>query len=391
MRRKRQGAVSAMSFAAVLIAVELLARASAPTLPIDPGKWPRTEIAQKLDQMRTYANRGTEVQVIFAGSSLMAGGVDPAAFTRRSGISSYNAAFAGPSVRTVAVWVADIIEPLLSPDVVVLGVQSREVSDNGPKNERMYEVFLASPGYKQATSSLGSAIGGLEDISYFLRYRLAFREPSVLFEADSPSALAEARVRHEIGPRGRRNDTPGTFHRRKGLMSSLYQRTLVDFSVGGPEMEALAQLHRELEARGVELILLNMPVTEHYWDAHEDPSGDRATYRRALHKFVEEKGVTLIDAEKAFGSNDPFRDPMHLDVPARKLLARALASDWRRIVAKGGTFALACPHRGGSCTMHRTGSRSAEMPMAVAYAPRESLTTEHVERAVRRDVPRWIP
>ena len=342
---KKTGYVTACSFTAILVAVELASRMIAPSLPVDPGKWPRIEIASKLDQIRDIANTGKKVEVLFAGSSMMAGGIDPVAFTEASGKSSYNAAFAGPSMRTVTPWVLDVVEPLLRPDVVVVGVQSRELSDNGPKNEVMYDKFINSPGYKQTKGTVASQLeGDIEQLSYFLRYRRALREPSELFSTDEASqqALAETEVRQVIGESGMRVEEPSDYKRPAKLIRGLYEKTLVDFAVGGPEYEALKDLHSGLEAEGVELVLLNMPVTEDYWGAHGDPEGDRAAYHRLIDDFIAETGVTLIDAEDGFQSSEPFRDPVHLDIEGRQAMAVALADHWDEITGGSGEFALSC-------------------------------------------------
>src|SRR5687767_14708955 len=84
--KKRPGYVTLFSFTGVLVLVEALSRFVSPSLPVDPGKWPRIEIAQKLDQMRTYVNDGAEVDVVFAGSSMVAGGVDPVEFNQVTGL-----------------------------------------------------------------------------------------------------------------------------------------------------------------------------------------------------------------------------------------------------------------------------------------------------------------
>lgn len=330
----------------MLIVVELAARMIAPSLEVDPGKWPRIEIAQKLDQIEDLANKGRKVEVLFAGSSMMAGGVDPVAFTEASGRTSYNAAFAGPSMRTITPWVLDVVEPLLRPEIVVVGIQSRELSDNGPKNIVMYEKFVGSPGYKQTKGAITNRLeGDLEELSHFLKYRRALRTPSRLFASDeaSEAALADANVRQVIGERGTRVEDPVDYRSPAKLITGLYEKTLVDFSVGGPEYDALVKLERELDAQGVQLVLLNMPVTDDYWGAHADPEGDRAAYHALIEDFVADTGVTLIDAEDGFGSSVAFRDPVHLDIEGRRALAVALADSWERIAAgRGAGFDLSC-------------------------------------------------
>ncbi len=338
--KSRIGSVS--SFAGVLVAFELLARTISPALPVDPGKWPRIEIAQKLDQMRRYVEDGRDFPAAFIGSSMVADGIDPVAFTKRSGIRAYNAAFAGPSMRTITPWTLDIAEPLLRPEAIVLGMQSRELSDNGPKNKTMYEKFMSSPGYRETTSNLALRFAGmLERVSYFMRYRRAFREPSQLLEASGVDALQATRVRVELGPLGKRIQRDVPFEDSEEFRTALYEKMLYDFEIGGPELAALKRLAAELDERDVRLIVVNMPVTDGYWAAHRK-MGAKGEYHRALEGFLDEAGVTFVDAEDALPP-EVFRNPMHLDVEARRWLARALAASWKELTdAPPARFTLRC-------------------------------------------------
>jgi hypothetical protein len=348
------GLISTSSFLGVLLLAEAVSRMLAPGLPADPGKWPRVEIAQKLDQIRRYSEEGKQVEVLFAGSSMMASALEPVVFSRRSGSPAYNAGFAGPSTRTVARWVQDVVTPLLTPEVVVVGVQTREMNDTGAKNRNIYESFTNSPGYKQTTEAIANLEGSLERISYFLRYRRAFREPSRFLVAESAKdPFAGIDLRHEIGPRGKRMDSPGTFKVPRRFIRGLFNVNLKEFALGGVEFEALERLHENLEARGIQLIVLNMPVTAHYWAVHDRPRRDRTAYHRELNRFVRETGVTLVDAEDAFSTTTPFLNPMHLDVEGAKMFSAALAGSWDEILSsEGKAIDLRCSLNGSfSCDL----------------------------------------
>lgn len=349
--RKKSGIVSTSSFAGVLLVVELVARSIAPGLPVDPGKWPRIEIAQKLDQIRRYVSDGDDFDVAFVGSSMVADGLDPEAFAERSGARAYNAAFAGPSMRTITPWTLDIAEPLLQPEAVVLGIQSRELSDNGPKNITMYQKFSTSPGYRETSSNIALRFAGmLERISYFMRYRRAFREPSQLLSPDGKEALEATRVRLQLGPYGKRIQRDVPYEDSEHFRTSLYEKMLYDFEIGGPEYAALERLYAGLKERGVRLVVVNMPVTEGYWEAHRSSSA-RAEYHAALERFLDDKDIAFVDAEDALKA-ETFRNPMHLDVDARKWLARALGDSWEELTDPGpARFEAFCWEHGRSCRL----------------------------------------
>jgi hypothetical protein len=334
---KKPGVVTTTSFFAVLLVAELGARILSGDLQTESGTWASGEAALKAAQMTETYNRGETVDVVFVGDSMTAGVIDPIIFTRASGVSSYNAAFAGPAVRTTTLWTLDIVEPLLSPQVVVLGVQTRSVNDNTRSSKWRHRMFVQSPGYKQATSSLAARVeGALEDISYFMRYRRALRHPNaVLTTLDDENGDRQKKSKKPIGPRGVRLDEPRTYSARTDLMQG-FRRDVGHFSWGEIEYEALKKLSAELRARGVRLIILSLPVTADYKAAHRRPKETMDKYHAALGTFVDEEGVTLIDAENAFPTSDPFRDPLHLDVEGRRAVARALAHEWDKVLGSRG-------------------------------------------------------
>jgi hypothetical protein len=345
MRRflRNSGFATLFGFLLVFLLMEATVRQVRADLPVDPGKWPRIEIAQKLDKMDREVSRGRNFEVVFLGSSAVAGSVDPVQFTKASHVSSFNAAFAASAARVSAAWGRDVVEPLLHPQVFVVGVQSGEVNDNGPKNQITYRKFMSSPGYKQTTSDFVLQVEGwLEKLSHFLRYRLAFRTPATLFGKDK-AALKATEVRKEVGARGRRVEEPVEYRVREKFREGFFAKNLADLSFGGKEYRSLVRLHRQLKTRGVELVLMSTPVTEDYYQMHEDPEGDRAAFERLLDRFQRDTGATVIDAANAFPTSAPFRDPVHLDVEARGPFSAALGARWEEIVSSSGRrFEVRC-------------------------------------------------
>ncbi|MGH2750340.1 MAG: hypothetical protein ACRDK3_05635, partial [Actinomycetota bacterium] len=217
------------------------------------------EIGQKIEQIDAYEERGEEIEVLFVGSSQMAASINPQLFTDQTGLSSYNAAFAGPSMRTVGRWLLDIVEPKLSPDVVVVGIASRDANDRSRKTKKVHRVFLSSPGYRQETASLASQLEGwIEDVSVFMRYRRLMREPATFFER-TDDELGEQRVRKQIGERGLRLEEPVDYRFTLKRQRSLGNWTLGNFKTGGREYRAVVEMHDVLEERGVEMVLVSMP------------------------------------------------------------------------------------------------------------------------------------
>lgn len=340
---RSSGIVSLLSFLLVLGGTEVGVRQLSAGLPVDPGKWPRIEIAQKLDRLDREIRRGEDFEVVFVGSSVMAGGVDPVQFTNASGVSSYNAAWAGGTGRTSAMWALDVVEPLAEPEVILLGVQSGELNDNGPKNQITHRKFIESPGYQQTTTNLARRFEGkISKISDLIRYRLAFRTPTVLFKKDR-KALQAVEARKEIGARGRRVEEPVKYRFNLKFQTGFPEKNLANLSYGGREYRAIVRLHNELADRGVKLVVMVTAVTDDYYTIHADPEGDKRRFHKLIERFHRETGATVIDASDAFPSWKPFRDPVHLDVEGRRAMSHALAKRWKRIAnAESGWFEVTC-------------------------------------------------
>jgi len=329
MRKHTRSAIlTVASLLSVLVGAEVAARAWLPAVPPDAHTWPRAEIGQKLEQIDAYEERGEDMDVLFVGSSQMAASTNAQLFTEQTGLSSYNAAFAGPSMRTVGRWTLDVVEPKLSPDVVVVGIASRDSNDRSRKNKKVHEAFLSSPGYRQETASLASEFEGwLEDLSVFMRYRRLMREPATFLER-TEDELGEQEVRMAIGERGLRLVEPVDYRFRLAGQRSLGKGTLGNFKTGGREYRAVVEMHDVLEERGVEMVLVNMPLTEDYLGAHEDVVAEMTSYRDFLADIVAATGVPFVDAEKAFETPKAFRDLLHLDVEGRDAFTEAFAQAW---------------------------------------------------------------
>jgi hypothetical protein len=347
----RPAVVTLVGFLAVVIGAEVAARSWLPAIPPDAHTWPRAEIGQKLEQIDAYEERGETVDVLFVGSSQMAASTNPQLFTEQTGLSSYNAAFAGPSMRTVGRWLLDVVEPKLNPDVVVVGIASRDSNDRSRKNKKVHQAFLNSPGYRQETASLASQFEGwLEDVSVFMRYRRLMREPATFLERTDDD-LGEQRIRKQIGERGLRLEEPVDYRFRVASQLSLSRGTLGNFQTGGREYTAVVEMHDVLEERGVEMVLLNMPLTADYLGAHQDVD-EMTSYREFLADIAQTTGVAFVDAERAFDTPKAFRDLLHLDVEGRDAFTRALADSWEDI-SDGAHLLMECNNkRTPECELH---------------------------------------
>jgi hypothetical protein len=306
-------------------------------------------MSAKYDQMTSLSEHGHSVPVVFAGSSMMASGIDPNAFTARAGIDSYNAAVAGPGMTGLRPWVRDLTQPLLSADTVVLGIQSRELNDEERVIAHFHDVLMRSPGFDLATprSIADHVETWLDRSSAFFRNRRAFRTPVTLFEQ------RVGQRSHSVGRRGvRRQEDRFYRHRLKldGREAGVPARNPGPrdlappdaFSIGGSQLDALEALASELARRDVRLVVIAMPVTRDYRLSFPPI---RRRFFTALGELSDKHGITVIDAQDAFPWFGPFRDPIHLDVEGRSALSDALGRDWTRLDGRRGYFRVVCDQK----------------------------------------------
>jgi len=164
---------------AVLALAELTVRARASTMP-DPPRWSAPEIDYKEAQVERLQARGG-ASVVFLGSSVIDAAANPTLVASPGAARPpYNAGFGGGSVRMINTWATKVAVPRLKPDVVVLGLASRDLNPNDPEQVRLEQDFVAARAVKELTgraSSLDRAERRLERSSALFKYRSQLRRP----------------------------------------------------------------------------------------------------------------------------------------------------------------------------------------------------------------------
>lgn len=331
--RGRQGVIIGL---ALFVAVELALRLAEPLLP-EPSMWPNNEMAFKVDQIDDLVSAGIRVDTVFAGSSVAAEGFDPVAFNEVGPHLAYNAALGAASARSLERWLLDVVVPRLDPEVVVVGLVSRDLNDGGISQREFYERVASSHGLM----TVGAAANPMEAFeSWLVQHVSLFRlRPLVRDPAQLAAAIrGEANMGDDPkpGPFGSDPEDPGSgsYDNSEVFREFWRGRQLNGYSIGADETEALERLVAELAERGVSVVLVHMPVTEDYVSLLPDPDRDPREFRDLLIRVAEEQGAVFVDADPLF-ERDDFRDPAHLDPRAAAELARALAADFDTLIRRG--------------------------------------------------------
>jgi hypothetical protein len=248
------------------------------------------------------------------GSSIVNAGIDPVLFADLSGAVAYNASLNATSPRLLEVWAGEIVLPRLHPDLVVIGLSSRELNDHGISQTEQYDRYTGSIGraFEIDQPSLSQRLQhAAADVSALFRLRSDLRRPFAVFNQLRGTASQTVQLT-EQGAITRLRDME--YHVTDVFRQRTVGQDLIDYEIGGLELGALGRLVDEIRATGAEVLLVDMPVMEaDYIPMHPNGQADLDEYRATLEQFATEHDVPL-----ATPGNDPwpashFADPLHLN------------------------------------------------------------------------------
>jgi hypothetical protein len=336
--------IAAVSLAAVVVAAELLVRAAAPRV-CDLLEWRDWECQHKVAAIEDLAGQGG-ASVVVIGSSPTNSAFDAHLFTARNGLErpAFNAALNAASIRTLELWTTSVLLPKLRPDLLILGLNSSELSDNNLIGERGFRQFQRSSGWRRLRSH--SSVGGrlllwMEKRSFLIRYRHFLHEPGGwgmraprrvrwMKSIRDPKRLFRKSRGEQVAV------TPlGMLHALsvfRGVPYQLTERVLatwgkivLDYEVGGHELAALARLVDATRAAGVKFLMVLMPVTQDWIEIHPHGQQDFDRFKHALDSFVAERDVAFIDLMSEPWAREEYADAVHRNDEGREHFTNVLS------------------------------------------------------------------
>lgn len=322
---KRRWQLAALATVATLLTAEIGAAALEPRLP-EPMVWPSTQVAAKVAQMDELAKNGSKVNVVFLGSSVVEQGINPLSFNSAGDLLAYNAALNGASPQSLELWAKEVVFPRLDPQVVVIGLTSRDLNDGGLSQQQFFTHLQTSDGFRRLSRPQGFArwLEAAAETSAFWRIRSLLRQPgSTLIDL-----LGRGKSnRPGPGPFGAESPTTGatTYNASTNWRRFWTNRHFNDFSLGGQELEALKRLVQDSLDQGREVVVVEMPIHDDYLDVQ--PNGEAAVnqFQALVEKTLSGSSAELINLTHGFGATD-FRDPAHLTPDAAGRLGVSLAA-----------------------------------------------------------------
>ena len=329
-------------FGLFLLLAELVLRLPAvqAALPAPaPSLWHASLVEDKVEYFRNFA-ASHDLDVLFIGNSTTQAGINPTVFDADraalgDGGSSFNASIEGvpPSVNK------EFLKMYLRyarPKTVLIGLTAQDLNANSPWAKDMDDRAGHSVNLQAGArdSLMGNVLAFLLDNSELFRYRY---------------------VLHQLLLRGGRYPAhPDVYFDQRGFHS--IDRSLADFTASerlqaqnragvlnynpqGEQADALREMIATIRSSGAQPILVNMPLSDHYY-ANFDKPGDYQKYRDALQQLADELAVPLWDMEalpqgEQFGDSE-FGDLNHLNKVGAERLSAMLAQNYATFIAAQG-------------------------------------------------------
>ena len=290
-----------LAAAVVVLLAEVTVRALSGPLP-EPQLWSTPEIQYKVELI----DESQGVDVALAGSSVIDVSVDPAGLGR----SAFNAALGAASIGMVADFTRDVAVPRLDPEIVVIGLTSRELNANSLEQSAIEQRFRDAPAVREAMgteSILDLVARRASDVSALVRYRSVLRDPDTWLGQSrrewGSQITSDGGLYLGFLESGYRFDE---VNRR-----SLGRGALRDFRVGAEQVRALRELVEDLRSDGIEVLLLATPVTDDWVGLHPGGAADHDAFLRTVDQLADETGVPFVEA--GVWEDGLFADPLHVN------------------------------------------------------------------------------
>lgn len=304
---------------ATLLALEGAARLVAVRLPPTTA-WPSSDYVRHDAALR---DRG-RLDTLVVGSSVAGVALRPDEIP--SWGSGYNHWLAGPGMRSVADLTRLVLLDRVAPRRLVIGVTMREFND-GPSQRAHHEAMVSSHGFRDATgaaTAFDRADETLRSVSVLAGQRDLLRDPVRLIDR-----VGAGRPRPErLGADGHLADRgDGRLSDERPEHVEQEREAMADYAFSEAGLRALDLLLRECGRRGIEVLVVNLPVTRTFIGFASRGAADQADFEERVRSTAERRGATWFDAFEETWDDRWFADVNHLndtgEARLRKLIERS--------------------------------------------------------------------
>lgn len=305
--------------------------------PPEPTLWHATNVQTKLDYLRELQHEHN-VDVLFVGNSTVLAGIDPEAFDHNRGVEGTNfAAFNGaieglPAYGALAF--TKIYLHYIQPKVIVYGITPQDINRNSPSGQNITDKIERAPLtlVESGDSFSGWLLGQALDHSALFRYRFVLHQ--YLLSAGSLPAPVKIyfNKRGFVASNERLSDVSppnrGVYYNKDGVLN---------YAPTGKQLMALQEMMTYCREHHVQLVLLNMPLSDNYYGNFRSPA-DYQAYLATVSQLAGEFNVPLWDMENlpevARFNDDKFADFNHLNRFGAEKLSALLAERYHAVTKR---------------------------------------------------------
>ncbi len=229
---------------------------------------------------------------------------------------AYNAALGSATIGMVAAFTRAVVVPDLDPDVVVVGISSRELNANAPEQDAIESRFFDASELRHrlgTESILDRADRVLGDVFEVVRYRSVLRDPENWID---PTPAWDGSITRDDGLFLDFLDS--TYHDDPTVLRRMRYGALRDFEIGSDQVATLRRLLTDLRRGGRRVLLLATPVSQDYVDQYPRGAADHERYLATVSDLADEVGVEFASA--GVWDDAYMADPLHTNgAGARRL------------------------------------------------------------------------
>jgi len=311
-----------MAIANDLVAIADLTRSAmtqSGSLPSSSELWNTSIEYGHTRDLWAYEAQGRNFHTIFAGSSMVYAGLDPAVFTQETGLTAYNIGLPSAGPEEVDAFLDNVVFPTVDPQQIVFGIAPRDFVAIEPGQS------CADPltGYSATRAINQGVFGAVDWFATVPAEQLLFSSP-VTHEPVRAVPMHE-RYRNAFSLLGDRTHYPTKGPKQLAKEAETLRERQSQYVFCQQRLDALSALVSDLDGQGIKVVIVGMPTSTFRVDPL--PGGrsqmeqimsdaETAVMAAGAHSYLD--FTVLLD-------DDQFYDYTHTDLAASHQLTRALA------------------------------------------------------------------
>ncbi|MCP3973232.1 MAG: hypothetical protein GY720_01925 [bacterium] len=292
------------------------------TLPTSSEFWNTLIEYGHTRDLWAYNEAGTTFHTVFAGSSMVHAGFDPAVFTSETGDTAYNTGLPAAGPEEFGSYLNEVAIPTIDPQRVVMGIAPRDFDSLGPE-----DCGGPRARYTRALNLRGGAFAQIEWFSDVSTPHMLFGDP-VQHEPVRMTPM-HAEFRDSFSLLGDRSFYPVETPRQLRKAAENLSEKLSDYRFCQSRLDALTALVADLEGRGIEVIVVALPQSSFIIDPLPGGRAQMEQIMADAGEAVLAAGATQYVDLKDLLADDEFYDLRHTSEAGARKLTEALAAALR--------------------------------------------------------------